>query len=77
MGKLTILRPVKKDYHFTIFIDMEKVKVIGTQIRLNTFSKENGDSWVNRNEKKMDGLTDMWMDLILDEKTEFILDRIK
>jgi hypothetical protein len=69
--------PHNKDYHFKVFVNLEKPMVVGSEIFLTTFSKDDGDSWISSAGEQPKGLVSTQMSLVIDESTKSVMDRLE
>ncbi|MCW1883402.1 hypothetical protein OKA04_01595 [Luteolibacter flavescens] len=72
---LLSFHPRNKDYHFKVFVNLEKPEVVGTEVILTVFSKDDGDVWVGS--EVPDGLRSAKEILVVDDSTKSLLDRLE
>lgn len=57
--------PENKDYFISIAFDLEKPAMVGATVVLTTFSKPDGDKWINSNKKVSDTLVSTEMEVVI------------
>jgi hypothetical protein len=69
--------PQNKDYHFKVFVNLEKPEVVGSKIVLTTFSKDDGDAWMDSKDPQLESLFSTQMELVIDDSREDVTDRLE
>lgn len=62
--------PNDKDYHFEVYINLEKPAIAGTKIFLTTYSREDGDVWIGPKELNANNFSSTQMELSIKESPE-------
>jgi hypothetical protein len=71
------LKPINKDYRIEMIIDLEAVAIVGVRVIVSTFSKDNGDVWVNKRSPILESATSAELELVVDETATSVWERRK